>query len=583
MTLSNTAVPIYYGRFRDSVNSGEIPICREIEMEMWRQDALIENPNYYYDDRAIEGFIRYCEDELTLTDGGDLELLDTFKLWAESLLSWFYFEVESKYVRNPNGKGGTWVQTRVKKRLVRKQYLIVARGAAKSMYATCIHAYFLNVDTSTTMQITTAPTMRQAEEVLSPLVTAIARAKGPFFKFLTHGSLQNTTGSKLNKVKLASTKKGVVNYMTNSRLEVIPMSIDKAQGYRSKINTVDEWLSGDVREDVVGALEQGAAKGGLDDYVIVAMSSEGTVRNGPGDTIKMELSSILRGEYEADQVSIWWYKLDDVKEVSNPAMWLKAQPNLDHTVTSETYRQDVERAEKNPAVANDILAKRFGIPAEGFTFFFQYEDTIPHNPVAFRRLTCAMGADLSKGDDFTAFTFLFPLSDGRFGVKTRSYISSATMAKLPSAMYSKYQEFISEQSLHVLEGTYLDMMEVYDDLEAYILRNEYDIRAVGYDPYNAMAFMDRWEKENGPYGVEKVRQGARTESVPLGELKNIAEARELIFDQKLMSFAMGNAMTVEDTNGNRKLMKKHAEAKIDNVAALVDAWVAYKLNADDFA
>lgn len=582
MGLSNTATPIYYGQFRDAVQRGEIPICKEIEMEMWRVDALIANPNYYYDDRAIEGFILYCENELTLTDGDDLVLLDTFKLWAESLLAWFYYETKSVYVRNPDNRGGHWVEKRFKRRLVRKQYLIVARGAAKSMYATCIQAYFLNIDTSTTTQITTAPTMRQAEEVLVPLKTAITRAKGPLFKFLTQGSMQNTTGNSLNRVKLASTKKGIVNFLTGSRLEVLPMSIDKLQGYRSKINTVDEWLSGDVREDVIGAIEQGAAKGGIDDYVIVAMSSEGTVRNGPGDSIKMELTDILRGDYTADHVSIWWYKLDSVDEVANPDMWLKAQPNLDHTVTWETYRQDVERAEKVPSTVNDILAKRFGLPMEGYTYFFSYEETETHRPNAFRRMKCAMGADLSKGDDFTAFTFLFPIGDGAFGIKTRSYISSNTMAKLPGAMYTKYQQFIAEGSLHVLDGAYLDMMEVYTDLEKFILRNEYDIRAVGYDPYNATEFMTRWEQENGPYGIEKVAQGARTESVPLGELKNLAELRLLLFDQQLMSFAMGNAVTIEDNNGNRKLLKKHAEAKIDNVAALVDAWVAFKVNKDEF-
>lgn len=583
MVMSNTATPTYYGQFREKVRNGEIPISKEVEMEMWRTDALIANPNYYYDDRAIEGFILYCENELTLTDGSDLMLLDTFKLWAESLLAWFYYDTKSVYVRNEDNKGGHWVEKRYKKRLRRKQYLIVARGAAKSMYATCIQAYFLNIDTATTMQITTAPTMRQADEVLAPFKTAITRAKGPLFKWLTQGSLQNTTGNPMNRVKLASTKKGIMNFLTGSRLEVLPMSIDKLQGYRSKVNTIDEWLSGDVREDVVAALEQGAAKGGLDDYIIVAMSSEGTVRNGPGDTIKMELTDILRGDYLADHVSIWWYKLDKVEEVNQPDMWLKAQPNLPHTVTYETYHQDVERAEKVPAQVNDILAKRFGIPMEGYTYFFSFEDTeLNGRRSMYTGMYCTMGVDLSKGDDFTAFTFLFPLGDGAFGIKTRSYISSVTMAKLPGAMFAKYQAFINEGTLHVFEGAYLDMMTVYEDLEKYILRNKWEVRAVGFDPYGATEFMTRWEQENGPYGLEKVQQGARTESIPLGELKNHFEEKLMLFDETIMSFTLGNAVTLEDTNGNRKLLKKHHEAKIDNVSALIDAWVAYKLNKDEF-
>jgi phage terminase large subunit-like protein len=549
-------------------------------MEMNRIDELIENPAFYYDDAAIDGFILYCENELTLTDGSDFRLLDTFKLWAECLLAWFYFVDRSIYVPNDDGYGGHYVQKRILKRLVNKQYLIVARGAAKSMYDECIQSYFLNVDTSTTHQITTAPTMKQAEEVMAPFRTAITRARGPLFKFLTEGSLQNTTGSKANRVKLASTKKGVENFLTGSLLEVRPMAIAKLQGLRPKVSTVDEWLSGDIREDVIGALEQGASK--LDDYVIVATSSEGTVRNGSGDTIKMELADILKGDYINPHVSIWHYKLDEIEEVADPDMWLKAQPNLGATVSYETYQLDVERAENAPASRNDILAKRFGIPMEGFTYFFTYEETIPHRKREFWKMPCAMGADLSQGDDFTAFTFLFPIANGAFGVKTRSYISSLTMSKLPGAMHHKYREFINEGSLHVLDGAVLDMMEVYDDLERYILDNEYDVRAFGFDPYNAKEFVTRWEAENGPFGIEKVIQGARTESVPLGELKTLSGERMLIFDEELMSFAMGNAITLEDTNGNRKLFKRRQEQKIDNVSALMDAYVAYKLNKDSF-
>lgn len=580
MTLSNTATPKYYGQFRTAVLRGEIPVNREISMEMNRIDELIENPAFYYDDAAIDGFILYCENELTLTDGSDFRLLDTFKLWAECLLAWFYFVDRSIYVPNDDGYGGHYVQKRILKRLVNKQYLIVARGAAKSMYDECIQSYFLNVDTSTTHQITTAPTMKQAEEVMAPFRTAITRARGPLFKFLTEGSLQNTTGSKANRVKLASTKKGVENFLTGSLLEVRPMAIAKLQGLRPKVSTVDEWLSGDIREDVIGALEQGASK--LDDYVIVATSSEGTVRNGSGDTIKMELADILKGDYINPHVSIWHYKLDEIEEVADPDMWLKAQPNLGATVSYETYQLDVERAENAPASRNDILAKRFGIPMEGFTYFFTYEETIPHRKREFWKMPCAMGADLSQGDDFTAFTFLFPIANGAFGVKTRSYISSLTMSKLPGAMHHKYREFINEGSLHVLDGAVLDMMEVYDDLERYILDNEYDVRAFGFDPYNAKEFVTRWEAENGPFGIEKVIQGARTESVPLGELKTLSGERMLIFDEELMSFAMGNAITLEDTNGNRKLFKRRQEQKIDNVSALMDAYVAYKLNKDSF-
>ena len=580
MSLSNTATPIYYGQFRDAVLRGEIPVNREISMEMNRIDALIANPNYYYDDKAVEGFILYCEHELTLTDGGDLHLLPTFKLWAEQIFGWYYFIKRQVYTPNPDNRGGRYVGITVKKRLTTKQYLIVARGAAKSMYASCLQNYFLNVDTSTTHQVTTAPTMKQADEVMSPCRTAITRARGPLFRFLTEGSMQNTTGSRALRQKLASTKKGIENFLTGSLLEVRPMSIAKLQGLRPKVTTIDEWLSGDIREDVIGAVEQGASK--LDDYLIVAISSEGTVRNGSGDTVKMELADILKGEYLAPHVSIWHYKLDELEEVAQPEMWAKAQPNIGLTVSYETYHLDVERAEKAPASRNDILAKRFGIPMEGFTYFFTYEETIPHRRQEFWQMPCALGADLSQGDDFCAFTFLFPLSKGRFGVKTRSYITSLTLMKLPAAMRKKYDEFIEESSLHVLEGTVLDMMEVYDDLDTFIQECGYDTRCFGYDPYNAKEFVTRYETENGPFGIEKVIQGARTESVPLGELKTLSEERLLIFDQDLMSFAMGNAITLEDTNGNRKLLKKRQDEKIDNVSALLDAWVAYKLNKEAF-
>lgn len=582
MVLSNTATPIYYGKFRDAVMNGEIKVNEMISLQMNRIDELIANPNFFYDDLAIEGFIKYCEGELTLTDGSDLHLLDTFKLWAEDALSWFYFEEMTVYEPSPDNHGGRYVQKLIKKRLRRKQYLIVARGGAKSMYASCIQAYFLNIDTSTTHQVTTAPTMKQAEEVLSPIKTAITRSRGPLFKFLTEGSILSTSGSKMQRVKLASTKKGIENFLTGSIIEVLPMKIDKLQGYRSKIGTVDEWLSGDVREDVVGAIEQSAAKGGIDDYLIVAMSSEGTVRNGTGDTIKMELTDILRGDYMARQVSIWWYRLDDISEVADPEMWVKAQPNIGKTVSYEAYHLDVERAEKAPATRNDILAKRFGIPMEGYTYFFTYEETEPHRPQDFHGMSCSMGADLSQGDDFCAFTFLFPMRGERFGVKTRSYISSLTMMKLPAAQQMKYQEFIKEGSLHVLDCTVLDMMEVFDDLEAYIIRNGYEVESFGFDPYNAKEFVARWQAENGPYGIEKVIQGARTESVPLGELKHLTGERLLLFDEALMGWTLGNAITIEDTNGNRKLYKKRQDQKIDNVAALVDAWVAYKLNKEAF-
>ena len=580
MGLSNTAVPVYYGQFREAVIRGDIPVNKEVAMQMNLIDDLIADPNFYYDDRAIEGFIKYCENELTLTDGSDLKLLDTFKLWAEDLLAWFYFVERSVYVPNEDGHGGRYVRKRIKKRLRSKQYLIVARGAAKSMYASFIQAYFLNVDTSTTKQITTAPTMHQADEVMSPFRTAITRARGPLFKFLGEGSLQNTTGSRANRVKLASTKKGIENFLTGSILEVRPMSINKLQGLRPKISTVDEWLSGDIREDVIGAIEQGASK--LDDYIIVAMSSEGTVRNGAGDTIKMELQDILKGDYPNPHASIWHYKLDNTEEVNDPSTWVKANPNLGKTVSYETYHLDVERAEKAPASRNDILAKRFGIPMEGYTYFFTYEETLVHRPRNFWRMPCALGADLSQGDDFTAFTFLFPLPNGSFGVKTRSYISSMTLAKLPGAMRMKYDEFINEGSLHVLECTVLDMMEVYEDLDKYILESEFDVVAFGYDPYNAKEFVTRWEAENGPFGIEKVPQGAKTESVPLGELKKLSEERMLMFDQLLMTFAMGNSITLEDTNGNRKLLKKRQDQKIDNVAAMMDAYIAYKANKEAF-
>lgn len=580
MALSNTAVPIYYGQFRDAVIRGEIPVCKEISMEMNRIDDLIDNPGIYYDDEAINGFIEYCESELTLTDGEDLYLLDSFKLWAEQIFGWYYFVERSVYEPDPDGHGGHYVTRSIKKRLVNKQYLIVARGAAKSMYASCIQNFFLNVDTSTTHQITTAPTMRLADEVMSPIRTAITRSRGPLFKFLTEGSLQNTTGSKSNRIKLASTKKGVENFLTGSLLEVRPMSIDKLQGLRCKIATVDEWLSGDIREDVIGAIEQGASKN--DDYLIVATSSEGTVRNGPGDTIKMELMDILKGDYYNPHVSIWYYKSDSVDEVADPSMWIKANPNLGRTVTYETYQLDVERAEKAPATRNDILAKRFNIPMEGYTYYFTYEETLPHRRRDYWQMPCALGADLSQGDDFCAFTFLFPLSNGCFGIKTRNYISESTLLKLPAAMRVKYEQFINEGSLMVLDGTVLDMMEVYDDLDKHIIDHDYDVRCFGFDPYNAKDFVARWESENGPFGIEKVIQGAKTESVPLGELKKLAEERKLLFDEELMTFAMGNCITLEDTNGNRKLLKKRREQKIDAVAAMMDAYVAFKFNREAF-
>lgn len=580
MALSNTAVPIYYGMFRDAVIRGEIPICKEIEMEMNRIDDLIANPGVYYDDEAVNGFIKYCENEMTLTDGGDLKLLDTFKLWAEQIFGWYYFVERSVYEPNEDGHGGHYVIKTIKKRLINKQYLIVARGAAKSMYGSCIQSFFLNVDTTTTHQITTAPTMRQAEEVISPIRTAITRARGPLFKFLTEGSLQNTTGSKANRMKLASTKKGIENFLTGSLLEIRPMSINKLQGLKNKISTVDEWLSGDIREDVIGALEQGASK--LDDYLIVAISSEGTVRNGSGDTIKMELMNILKGEYINPHVSIWWYKLDSIDEVANPEMWIKANPNIGKTVSYETYQLDVERAERAPAARNDILAKRFGLPMEGYTYYFTYEETLPHRKRSFWKMPCSLGADLSQGDDFCSFCFLFPLGDGSFGVKTRNYISSLTLMKLPAAMRAKYDQFMAEGSLIVLEGTVLNMMEVYEDLDRHITDCQYDIRSFGYDPYNAKEFVERWTTENGPFGVEKVIQGARTESVPLGELKKLAEERMLLFDEELMTFAMGNCITLEDTNGNRKLWKKRYEQKVDAVASMMDAYVAYKHNIEAF-
>ena len=580
MGLSNTAIPKYYGQFRDAVMRGEIPVCKTIEMEMNRIDELIANPGVYYDENAIEGFIRYCENELTLTDGSDLKLLDSFKLWAEQIFGWYYFIERSVYEPNKDGHGGRYVTKYIKKRLINKQYLIVARGAAKSMYGSCIQNYFLNMDTSTTHQITTAPTMKQAEEILSPIRTSITRSRGPLFKFLTDGSLQNTTGSKANRVKLASTKKGVENFLTGSLLEIRPMSINKLQGLRCKIATVDEWLSGDIREDPIGAIEQGASK--IDDYLIVAMSSEGTIRNGSGDTIKMELMDILKGDYVNPHVSIWYYKLDSVDEVRKPEMWVKANPNLGKTVSYETYQLDVERAEKAPAARNDILAKRFGIPMEGYTYFFTYEETIPHKKRDYWKLPCSMGADLSQGDDFCAFTFLFPLSNGTFGIKTRNYISSSTLSKLPLAMRTKYDQFINEGSLMVLEGTVLDMNDVYDDLDSHIVKHEYDVRCFGFDPYNAKEFVTRWESENGPFGIEKVQQGAKTESVPLGELKKLSEERLLLFDEELMSFCMGNCITLEDTNGNRKLLKKRYDQKIDAVAAMMDAYIAYKSNKDAF-
>ena len=579
--LSNTATPKYYGRFREAVMRGEIPICREIEMEMNRIDALIPNPGLYYDALAVEGYIKYCENELTLTDGSDLKLLDSFKLWAEQVFGWYYFEDVTVFEPNPNGLGGQYVRHRKKKRLIHKQYIILGRGGAKSMYASTIQGYYLNIDTTTTYQITTAPTMKQAEEVMSPLRTAITRSRGPLFKFLTEGSLQNTTGSKKDRVKLASTKKGIENFLTGSLVEIRPMSINKLQGLRCKIATIDEWLSGDINEDVVGAIEQGASK--VDDYLIIAISSEGTVRNGPGDTIKMELTKILKGEYYNPHVSIWWYKLDNVNEVANPELWIKAQPNIGKTVGYEAYQLDVERAEQAPATRNDILAKRFGLPMEGYTYYFTYEETIPHDKIECWGLPCALGADLSQGDDFCAFTFFFPLKDGRIGIKTRSYISRATFDKLPGAMRLKYEDFLREGSLIIMEGITLNIdQEVYDDLDAHIQEKGYDVRCFGFDPYNAKEFVERWISENGPFGIEKVIQGSKTESVPLGELKKLSESRLLVFDEQLMQFCMGNCIVLEDTNGNRKLYKKRHEAKIDNVAAMMDAYIAYKHNKEAF-
>lgn len=580
MSLSNTAVPKYYGAFREAVLRGEIFVNKEISMEMNRIDALIADRSFYYDDQAVEGWVRYCESELTLTDGSDLNLLDTFKLWGEQIFGWYYFVDRSVYEPYPDGHGGRYVRKTIKKRLVNKQYLIVARGAAKSMYASTLQSYFLNVDTSTTHQITTAPTMKQAEEVLSPIRTSIVRSRGPLFQFLTEGSLQNTTGSKANRMKLASTKKGIENFLTGSLLEIRPMSIAKLQGLQVKIATVDEWLSGDIREDVIGAIEQGASK--VDDYIIVAISSEGTVRNGAGDTIKMELMKILKGEYIASHTSVWWYKLDSVDEVADPEMWIKANPNLGKTVSYDTYQKDVERAEQAPAARNDILAKRFGLPMEGYTYYFTYEETLPHRRRDFWQMPCALGADLSQGDDFCAFTFLFPLRGGAFGVKTRNYISSLTLKKLPAAMRIKYDQFMAEGSLMVLEGTVLDLMQVYEDLDDHIVRCGYDVRCLGYDPYNAKEFVERWQSENGPFGIEKVIQGAKTESVPLGELKKLSEERMLLFDEELMTFAMGNCIASEDTNGNRKLLKMRREQKIDAVAAMMDAYIAYKHNREAF-
>ena len=580
MALSNTAVPIYYGQFRDAVIRGDIPICREVEMEMNRIDDLIDDPDIYYDDKAVEGWIKYCENELTLTDGSDLHLLDSFKLWGEQVFGWYYFEERSVYEPYKDGPGGHYVMKRIKMRLTKKQYLIVGRGAAKSLYDSCIQSYYQNIDVSTTHQITTAPTMKQAEEVMSPLRTAITRSKGPLFQFLTEGSIQNTTGSKANRPKLAATKKGIENFLTGSLIEVRPMSINKLQGLRCKIATVDEWLSGDIREDVIGAIEQGASK--LDDYLIIATSSEGTVRNGSGDTIKMELYDILKGEYHAPHISIWWYKLDSVEEVSDPDTWLKANPNLGKTVTYDTYQKDVERAEKAPATRNDILAKRFGIPTEGYTYYFTYEETLPHRKRDYWGMLCSLGADLSQGDDFCAFTFMFPLPDGTFGIKTRSYITELSLTKLPPAMRAKYDEFIREGSLIIMNGTVLDMNEVYDDLDRHIVEKEYDVTCFGYDPYNAKEFVERWQSDNGPFGIEKVPQGAKTETVPLGELKTLASEGMLLFDEEIMSFTMGNCITLEDTNCNRKLLKKRYEHKIDNVAAMLDAYVAYKHNKDAF-
>lgn len=580
MTLSNTAVPKYYGQFRDAVIRGEIPVNREVSMEMNRIDALIDDPRYYYDDKTVDGWISFCEDELTLTDGSDLHMLDSFKLWGEEIFGWYQFVERTVYKPGKNGESGHYYRKKIKKRLINKQYLIVARGAAKSQYESYIHSYYVTVDTSTTHQVHTAPTMKQAEEVIAPIKTAIARAKGPLFRFLTEGSLQNTTGSKNLRQKLASTKKGIENFLTNSLVEIRPMTIDKLQGLNSRINTIDEWLSGDIREDVIGALEQGASKN--DDWLIVAVSSEGTVRNGVGDTVKMELMDILKGEYYNPHVSIWWYKLDSIDEVGNPDMWLKANPNLDKTVTYETYQQAVERAEKVPAARNDILAKRFGIPMEGYTYYFPYEEILPHTHREYWGMPCALGADLSQGDDFCAFTFMFPLSNGCFGIKTRDYITSLTLMKLPGAMRQKYEEFIAEGSLVVMDGTVLDMMSVYDDLDSFIIDSDYDVRCFGYDPYNAKEFVERWERENSPFGIVKVIQGVKTESVPLGELKKLSEERMLLFDEKLMSFAMGNCITLEDTNGNRKLLKRRREEKIDAVAAMMDAYIAYKINREAF-
>mgnify|MGYP001005176986 FL=1 len=580
MALSNTATPIYYGRFREAVMRGEIPVCREISMEMNRIDDLIANPGVYYDDKAVNGFIKFCERELTLTDGSDLKLLDSFKLWAEEIFGWYYFVERSVYVPEPGGHGGHYERKRIKKRLITKQYLIITRAAAKTMYLECLQAYFMTVDKSTTQQVTTAPTMKQAEEVLSPFRTALARARGPVFKFMTMGSIQNTTGAKSDRVKMASTKKGIENFLTGSLLEIRPMTIEKLQGRRDRVATVDEWLSCDIREDPIGAIEQGAAKN--EDYLIVAASSEGTVRNGCGDTIKMELMEILKGEYINPHVSIFYYKLDSIDEVGKPEMWLKANPNLGQTVSYETYQLDVERAENSPGARNDILAKRFNLPMEGYTYFFTYEETLRHRHRDFWQMPCAMGADLSLGDDFCSFTFLFPLENGYFGVKTRDYITSYTLSQLPLAMRQKYEEFMNEGTLQVFDGTVLDMMQVYDDLDAYLLQSEYDVRAFGYDPYNAKEFVERWAQENGPFGIEKVIQGARTESVPLGELKKLSEQRKLLFDEALMEFAMGNCITLEDTNGNRKLYKQRHDKKIDAVAALMDAYVAWKLNRDAF-
>ena len=580
MSLSNTAVPKYYGMFRDSVIKGEIPVCNNISMEMNRVDELIANPGIYYDDEAVEGWIRYCENELTLTDGSDLKLLDSFKLWGEQIFGWYYFIDKSVYEPYPDGHGGRYVNKTIKKRLINKQYLIVGRGAAKSLYDSCMQSYEQNVDTSTTHQITTAPTMKQAEEVMSPIRTAITRSRGPLFKFLTEGSLQNTTGSRANRVKLTPTKKGIENFLTGSVIEVRPMSISKLQGLRVKVATVDEWLSGDTQEDVIGAIEQGASK--VDDYIIIATSSEGTVRNGSGDTIKMELMKILKGEYINPHVSIWWYKLDSIDEVSNPEMWVKANPNIGKTVSYETYQLDVERAEKAPAARNDILAKRFGLPMEGYTYYFTYEETLTHRKRDFWQMPCSLGIDLSQGDDFCSFTFLFPLSNGAFGVKTRNYITSMTLMKLPAAMRVKYDQFIKEGSLIILEGAVLDLMDVYDDLDNHISNRGYDVRCLGYDPYNAKSFIERWVSENGPFGIEKVIQGAKTESVPLGELKKLSEERMLLFDEELMTYTMGNCITIQDTNGNRKLLKKRYEQKIDAVAAMMDAFVAYKLNREAF-